>query len=169
MELGTLAQVGDDRWAIRFARRLDHPIGKVWRALTEPEHLAAWFPSTIDGERRAGAPLSFRFDEDTVLAGEMLAYEPPHLLELRWGDDVLRFELREDGAATILELTDTTPEQGKGARDAAGWHECLARLAGALDGGAPLAPDAAWREVHPRYQAAFGPAASTIGPPEGQP
>jgi uncharacterized protein YndB with AHSA1/START domain len=168
MQLGTLTQVGDDRWAIRFTRRFDHPIEKVWRAITEPEHLAAWFPSTIDGERRAGAPLSFHFDEHTDLAGEMLAFDPPHLMELRWGDDVLRFELRSEGDGTVLELIDTTPEQGKAARDGAGWHECLDRLAHEVDGTEPPEMGAVWREVSPRYQAAFGPEASTIGPPEEQ-
>ena len=35
------------------------PREKVWRAVTEPEHLAAWYPQEIVGERRAGAPLRF--------------------------------------------------------------------------------------------------------------
>jgi hypothetical protein len=29
MELGTLSQVGDDRWAIHYSRHLAHPIDKV--------------------------------------------------------------------------------------------------------------------------------------------
>jgi uncharacterized protein YndB with AHSA1/START domain len=167
MELGTLAPAGDGRWAIHFTRRLAHPVDKVWRAITEPEHLARWFPSTIDGDRAAGAALHFRFDEHLDLAGEMLAYEPPHLMELRWGDDVLRFELRAEGDGTILELTDTTAERGKAARDAAGWHECLDRLGYAVIlEPHPFELGSVWREVSPRYQAAFGPEASTVGPPE---
>ena len=67
----------------------------------------------------------------------MLAFEPPHLMELRWGDDVLRFTLRADGDGTVLELTDTTPELGKTARDGAGWHECLELLAATVDGERP--------------------------------
>lgn len=168
MELGTLTAADDGRWNLRFTRHLPHPIEKVWRAITEPEHLARWFPSTIDGERTPGAPLTFRFDEDTELEGEMLAFEPPHRMELRWGDDVLRFELRSEGDGTVLELTDTTPEQGKAARDGAGWHECLELLAAAVAGRGPaFALGDVWKDVHPRYEAAFGPAASTIGPPDG--
>jgi uncharacterized protein YndB with AHSA1/START domain len=169
MRLGTLTQVGDDRWAIHFTRTLEHPIEKVWRAITEPEHLAAWFPSSVDGDRRAGAPLEFRFDEETVLDGEMIAFEPPHLMEMRWGDDVLRFELRSEGSRTVLELTDTTPEQGKTARDAAGWHEKLDQLIHHVDGNSPEEQLVAWRRLNPQYQAEFGPEASTIGPPEGHP
>ena len=37
---------------------------KVWRALTEAEHLAAWFPTTVEGDYAvAGAPLRFSFRE----------------------------------------------------------------------------------------------------------
>ena len=54
---GRLTQAGD-RWQLRFERRLAHPPEKVWRALTEPEHLAAWFPSEIHGDREAGATLA---------------------------------------------------------------------------------------------------------------
>ena|SRR5438045_907159 len=43
-ELGTLTRQGD-RWMLTFTRRLAHPREKVWRAVTEPEHLAAWYPS----------------------------------------------------------------------------------------------------------------------------
>ena len=59
----------------------------------------------------------------------MLAFVPPSLMELRWADDVLRFELEPDGdgRACILRLTVTFPEHGKAARDAGG----LARLPGA--------------------------------------
>src|SRR5438105_10315698 len=53
---GELERAGD-RWLLRFVRRLPHPPEKVWRALTEPEHVAAWFPADIEGERRSGAPL----------------------------------------------------------------------------------------------------------------
>jgi uncharacterized protein YndB with AHSA1/START domain len=169
MDLGTLTQVDDDRWAIRFTRHLPHPIEKVWRAISEPEHLAQWFPSTIDGEREAGAALRFHFDEHTELAGEMVTFDPPHRMELWWGDDLLRFDLRAEGDGTVLELTDTTPELGKAARDAAGWHECLERLRCATDGEAPPPEGQIWREVSPRYQELFGPEASTIGPPEGHP
>ena len=65
----------------------------------------------------------------------MLAFVPPSLLELRWADDVLRFELESDGGGeTILHLRVTFPEHGKAARDAAGWHVCLERLVLACDG-----------------------------------
>jgi uncharacterized protein YndB with AHSA1/START domain len=119
---GTLEQLDDGRWQLRFTRTLPHPLEKVWRAITEPEHLAHWFPSTIEGERTAGAHLRFSFPQDLVtpIDGEMLAYQPPSLLEFRWGADILRLELREAGDGTVLTLLDTLDERGKAARDGVG-------------------------------------------------
>jgi uncharacterized protein YndB with AHSA1/START domain len=167
-DLGELERHGDTV-LLRFTRRLEHPPAKVWRALVEPEQLAAWFPTTIDGERAVGAPLRFRLPDDVAepFDGEMLAFQPPSLLELRWGGDVLRFELEADGDGTLLVFTDTLEELGKAARDGAGWHECLDRLVYALAGQAPPWGSAdRWRQVHPGYVDHLGPEAATIGPPE---
>jgi uncharacterized protein YndB with AHSA1/START domain len=168
-DLGTLTPRPDGRWELRYRRVLPHPPEKVWQALTEPEHLEVWFPSTIEGERVIGAPLTFRFDKvDDVVDGEVLAFEPPKLFELRWGEDILRFELHPTAEGTVLEMVDTITELGKAARDGAGWHECLDRLPDAITLAAPtVAWGARWNEVHPAYVDAFGPAAASIGPPEG--
>lgn len=167
---GSLEQRSDGRWQLRFTRVLPHPVERVWSAITEPEHLAQWFPSTIEGERRAGAPLRFTFPGDIVdpIDGEMLAFEPPRLMELRWGPDVLRFELRPRSDGTELTLLDVLEERGKATRDGTGWHTCLDALTASLSGeGAPREHLGRWEELQPRYAERFGPEASTIGPPEG--
>jgi uncharacterized protein YndB with AHSA1/START domain len=165
-DLGTLARQGD-RWMLTFTRKLAHPREKVWRAVTEPQHLAVWYPQEIVGERKAGAPLRFvtpgggghGFD------GQMLVFDPPSVMEFTWGPDLLRIELAADGAGTVLTLTDTFDDVGKAARDAAGWHECLERLTDDLDGTPLPALGEPWRKIHPVYVATLGPEASTIGPP----
>lgn len=49
----------DAGWRLRFARRLPHAPEKVWRALTEPEHLSVWFPTDIDRtNHRRGAEIA---------------------------------------------------------------------------------------------------------------
>jgi uncharacterized protein YndB with AHSA1/START domain len=167
---GTLEHLGDERWQLRFTRTFAHPPEKVWSAITEPEHLAHWFPTTIEGERTAGARLRFAFadGEAPPFDGEMLAYEPPRLLELRWGGDVLRLELRPTTEGTVLTLLDTLDDRGKGARDGAGWHVCLDSLAEHLRGEANARESmGAWKDIHPLYVERFGPEAATIGPPEG--
>jgi uncharacterized protein YndB with AHSA1/START domain len=167
---GTLEQTAAGP-RLRFTRRLAHPPEKVWRAITEREHLRAWFPDTIVVEEwEVGAPL--RFEPSPGVAepfdGEVLAFEPPTMLELRWGPDVLRLEVEPDGDGTKLTLLDTIEELGKAARDGAGWHVCLDQLEAHLDGDTPAwEPSDRWREVHPEYVEEFGPEAATIGPPAG--
>jgi uncharacterized protein YndB with AHSA1/START domain len=155
---------------LRFVRGLPHPPSKVWRAITEPEHLAHWFPDTIHVERwEVGAPLRFEMPGGDGFDGEVTAMEPEAVLEFRWGTDTIRIELAADGAAgTTLTLLDTIDELGKAARDGAGWHVCLDQLEHALEGTEPpwSTPDR-WREVHPSYVDELGPEAATIGPPAG--
>lgn len=163
---GRLAPTGD-RWTVRLVRRLPHPPEKVWRAVTEPEHLAAWFPSSIEGPREAGAELRFYFEGvDEPMHGRMIAYDPPRLLEFDWEGDVMRIELRPDGEGTELVFTDTFDELGKAARDTTGWHVCLDALVAHLEGEPPQIAGR-FRGLMDGYIARFGPEAGTIGPPEG--
>lgn len=167
-DLGTLERRGDS-WAVVFTRRFDHPVERVWRAITEPEHLASWFPGRMEGELRPGAPLKFVVETGDSFEGEVRAFDPPRLMEIQWGPDVLRMELRADGGGSVLTFIDALTELGKAARDAAGWHECLARMAAALDGAPPPEGHSIWKAVIDVYRDRFGPDASTIGPPEGHP
>jgi len=167
---GELEQLDDGRWRLRFTRTLRHAQEKVWRAVTEPEHLAHWFPTTIEGERAPGAPLRFSFSEGEAepFNGEMTAFEPPRLMELRWGPDLVRIELRPVPEGTELTLLDTLEERGKAARDGAGWHTCLDALEASLGGDDDArAAMRDWADVHAQYVERFGPEAATIGPPEG--
>jgi uncharacterized protein YndB with AHSA1/START domain len=164
---GTLEQAGP-RWRLRFTRDLDHPVPRVWQAVTEPGDLEAWFPFRITGDWAVGASLTFSDPQSRVpdFQGEVLACEPPTLLEFRWGPDVLRLEITARGAGCTLTLLDTFDELGKAARDAAGWHVCLESLATHLDG-TPGPPRNLWAEVHPGYVSSFGPEASVVGVPAG--
>ena len=82
-DLGTLSE-HEGEWQVTFVRRLHHPIEKVWRALTETEHMKAWFPDEMVGERRSGAPLKFISEQmNETYEGEMLVFEPQSVMELR--------------------------------------------------------------------------------------
>jgi uncharacterized protein YndB with AHSA1/START domain len=164
---GELEQVGG-QWRLRFTRTLQHPVATVWRALTEPEQLKAWFPDGIDGEWRVGATWTFGPAGGPAFTGEVLEVDAPRSLEFTWGTDRLRFQLaaRDDGC--VLTLLDTFDELGKAARDSAGWHVCIDKLEHHLDGTTAVWDDSGrWAQLNPAYAEKFGPQAATIGPPQG--
>src|SRR5436305_15154988 len=99
----------------------------------------------------------------------MDVFDPPTIMELLWCTDRLRITVEPDGdgSGTVLTLVDTFGERGKEARDAAGWHECLDRLAVDLDGATPGEWGASWRETFAAYVDRLGPEAATIGQPAG--
>lgn len=143
-EMATLLEL-DGQVALRFVRHLAHPPEKVWRAITESEHLRAWLPTDIVGERAEGAKIELPFWPDhveafgiptPVLDGEILVWDPPKVFEWMWSTDRLRFELTPaDGGTT---LTFTTWISGAGAgltKQAAGYHLCFDQLAELLDTG----------------------------------
>lgn len=152
--------------AVRLERHLPDPPPVVWLAITEREQLKAWFPCDViveGGRWEVGAAITFPFPAETIdltLTGTVLAVDEPTLLSYTWGaDEILRFELYPDGEGTRLVLTDQL-QAGWAARNAAGWEECLERLAG-------LSPEpGAWRRRFDAYSAAFEP---RIGPQEGPP
>ena len=69
--------------------------------------------------------------------GVMLALDPMSLIELQWGPDAVRIELEPISSGTLLRLLAVLEDRGKGARDGAGWHACLAALGVHLDGAPP--------------------------------
>ena len=155
---GTLLTV-EGRAVLRFERKLAHPPEKVWRAITEPDELAHWFPATIEGERRRGAPLRFVHPggEGPTLEGEVKEFDPPRLFAYTWGESVLRLELRPAEKGCTLVFTQTFDERPSAASYAVGWESCLHALEQAL-GGEPvddIAPEN-YSERHEAYVDEFG-------------
>jgi uncharacterized protein YndB with AHSA1/START domain len=134
---GTLETI-DSGFILRFERRLDHPVERVWRAITDPNDLRHWFPQS--------EPL------------QVTQSEPPRLLAGTWYGDALRFELRPDGEGCVLVFTHAFAEREKAARDAAGWDSCFTRF-DALLAGQPQSETESlehWPETHERYAQNFG-------------
>lgn len=167
-DLGQLRPTGD-AWELTFTRYFAHPPAEVWRAVTEPDHLAVWFPQQILGERVPGARLRFvtSIDPEDGFDGEMITFEPPHVMEMMWGPSRLRIEVHAHDGGTRLQLTEWLDDLGKGARNGAGWHECLDRLAAVIEATAPLRWGRRWHDVHPAYVETFGPEAARLEAPVG--
>ena len=148
-------QTINDHPAVRFERRLSHPIDAVWRAVTEPEQLAAWFPARVTVDLTPGGRMRFEAGEGSA-DGEVLELDPPRRFAFTWGGERLRIELEEAGDGCVLRFTHVLSSPEQAARDAAGWHVCLDRLETALGGGAAVAPGSEptgeWRGHYEEYQ-----------------
>lgn len=128
----------DDGPVLRLERRYEHPVERVWRAITDASELRHWFPS----------------DEPITVQDS----DQPRLLVGTWYGDELRFRLHAEGAGCVLLFTHAFTDADTAARTAAGWDRCFARL-DALFAGVPLSEEdslALWPGVHERYAEAFG-------------
>ena len=64
---------------------LTAPVDRVWRALTDPEELARWFPDRVDqAEVTSGVDGRFVWEKHGSFAFRLEAVEPPRRLVWRW-------------------------------------------------------------------------------------
>ena len=157
-----------DPTRLLFVRRFRHAPEKVWRALTESEHLRAWMPCDIVGERAEGAAIELPFWPDVVekykidepvLSGTIRVWDPPRVFEWMWDTDILRWELESDGAGTTLTFTTWlgTANTESLANNGAGYHMCLDHLEQLLDtGSAPSVAEADPSVLEKRYAELVG-------------
>ena len=148
---------GGDAAVVRMERHYPHPPAKVWRAVTTPEHLAAWFPSRVQVDLRVGGELRFSGDPNLPgdTKGRVTDLEPPRVFGFTWENDHIRLELEPQGDGTRLRLVHTFGDTYGAASFASGWDSCLADLGADLDGREPeRRPPSA--EDHERYLLLFG-------------
>jgi uncharacterized protein YndB with AHSA1/START domain len=154
------------KWTLVLVRELSHPPAKVWKALTDPEHLREWAP--FDADRSldtVGTAKLTTVGAPTPLVSEtqVKRAEAPKLLEFNWGGQDIRWELVPlASGGTRLTLWHNI------ARDfismgAAGWHICLDVLKRALDGqpigrmvGMEVMKFEGWQRLNAEYAKQFG-------------
>jgi uncharacterized protein YndB with AHSA1/START domain len=145
MGFGALHGRTDGRSELRFERRLRHPVEKVWRAITEPDELAYWFPATVELDLTPGAKIRFDLvpmaqerhdipDEDMTSYGEVTAVEPHRLFEYTWSGEILRWELEPTRDGCLLRFTTVFDDRADAVGDGAGWQVALEALDAVLDG-----------------------------------
>ncbi len=134
-----LARVQKDgeNWTLVLVRQLRHSPEKVWRALTDPAQLREWAPFDADGNMGiAGSTVKLNtVGTPTPLISEtsIKRADEPNVLEYRWGDGDLRWELEDFGGGTRLTLWHNIDRRYI-SMGAAGWHICLDVLDHALSG-----------------------------------
>jgi uncharacterized protein YndB with AHSA1/START domain len=163
---GAEIQKDGDNWTLVLVRDLAHPPARVWKALTEPEHLREWAPFDADRNLASvgaaklttvGAPKLHVTDTQVKRA------EAEKALEFNWGGGDLRWEL----APTVSGGTKLTLwaiiNRNYIAMGAAGWHICFDVLDRLLEGkpmGRIVGPVAmqlgSWEQLHGDYQKLLG-------------
>ncbi|MFM9280959.1 SRPBCC domain-containing protein [Paenibacillus jiagnxiensis] len=127
---------GND-WVLVLTRTLKHSINEVWTALTAAEQLPAWGPFKTDRDLTTVGTVRLEhidMPEENIMQGAVLEVNAPQLLVFRWGDDILRWELSDDGEHTVLVLYHRFADHKQAPSYAAGWHLCLDGLIGLLGG-----------------------------------
>jgi len=131
--------------AIEQTIELSAPPERVWRALTEPEELALWFPDQAEVDLRPGGNGSWAWDKHGKFAVKFEIVDPPLHLAWRWAHDPkvpvdvgvttrVEFTLsrRHDGGTTLrLEETGFTTEEHH-TQNVSGWDHELGELVGYL-------------------------------------
>ena len=153
-----------DNWTLVLVRNLRHPPAKVWQALTDPAQLREWAPFDADRNLASLGPVTLStvgMPTPVISKTEVTRAVAPTLLEYRWGDNDLRWQLEEAHDGTRLTLWHNIDRRYI-AMGAAGWHICLDVLTRLVDG-TPLgrivgaeAMKFEWPRLHAEYAKRFG-------------
>ena len=147
----------EGRHTLLLERRFGHPVEKVWRAMTEPGHLSAWWPMKIDElPLELGAPLSFYAEGGYRVTGRITELELGRVIAFADGEGAHanRFELIADGEGCRMRFTHSFPIDDSPAQHASGWHQCFDGLDAVLDR-RPVSPMSWDAELMSRYEKAL--------------
>ena len=143
---------------IKFERRLSHPRGMVWRAITDPKDIFRWLPDykgVFEGYKGGAIDLVNTVSGSHV-TGDILVCDLHRVFEHEWhiapnkmfpnGEpkSVIRWILKHDGDSDILLImTHSHLTKSTALTLAPGWHAYLDRLEAILNDQVP--PDWAHR------------------------
>ena len=156
---GAEARKDGEKWTLILVRELRHAPEKVWRALTEPEHLREWAPFDTDRSLdAAGGKVNLTWTgTQQVTEATVTRAEAPKSLEV--GD--MRWELEPRDGGTRLTLWHKIDRRYI-SWGAAGWHICfdvLDRLLADDPIGRIAGPDAmkfeGWQRLTAEYAKQF--------------
>lgn len=154
-----------ENWTLVLVRQLRHSPQTVWSALTDAAQLREWAPFDADANlgiagttvklSTVGTPVPMI--SETVIKRAV----EPKVLEFRWGDGDLRWELEDFDGGTRLTLWHNIDRRYI-SMGAAGWHICFDVLDQALNGtpiGRIVGPETmkfeGWQRLNAEYAKQF--------------
>jgi uncharacterized protein YndB with AHSA1/START domain len=152
-----------EKWTLVLVRDLAHPPAKVWKALTDPEHLREWAP--FESDRNLGVVGTAKLSTvgaPHVTETRVKRADAPKALEYDWGGGDIRWELEPLAGGTRLTLWANIDRRFI-SMGAAGWHVCLDVLDRLLAGqpiGRMAGPEVmnfgGWQRLNAEYAKQFG-------------
>lgn len=149
--LASIEKVGNI-YTARFERHYKHSVEEVWSWLTDNDKLPKWFSELRVDELRKGGVIKFDMQDGTYEDLTILELKMNSILEYTWGEDVVRFELKQEpeGCCLVLiekinTITNHTP------KDLAGWHVCLEVINTLLDGRTIESREDTWKIWYENY------------------
>lgn len=154
-----------ENWTLVLVKQLKHPPERVWRALTDPEHLREWAPFDADANLgREGATVRLATvgaPKEHVTETVVRRAVEPRVLEFNWGGGDTRWELEPTAEGTKLTLW-AQINKNYIAMGAAGWHICIDVMDLVLGGSdieRIVGPEAmqfeGWQRLHREYSEQF--------------
>jgi uncharacterized protein YndB with AHSA1/START domain len=147
-------------YTVTFERTTRHGPARLWKAITQPDEVAAWMgaPATIDLRPGGDSIIDFAGD-DAALDGIIVRVEQERRFAYVWGRSYTEWLIEPDGDGCRYTFVETgLTDRGEHADEeglAAGWHKFLDRFADHLDG--QLRDDAEyearWHALKPAYRA----------------
>lgn len=140
---------------IRFVRTFSVEPSELWQAIATREGLAAWLGHG-EFEGRLGGDIRFEFDEDQIVTGEILVWDPYTELTYTWNinDDIcstLTYRIEATGSGSTMTLTHTKLPTEMARGYTPGWHAYLERLDQRLNGRRVEAWDDLFAKARPLY------------------
>jgi uncharacterized protein YndB with AHSA1/START domain len=142
-----------------FKRRSKHDAARVWRALTDPDEVAAWMEAPARIDLRPGGDWFIDFPAveagDGPMDGILFKIEEERVLAYVWGISVVQWTIEpEEDGCTYVFIHNGCADRGElEAGLAAGWHGFLDQFDAHLDGRtwSKEQAKADWERLHAPY------------------
>ena len=153
-DIGTITKC----YTVTYRRKSKHSAARLWRAITEPDEVAAWMGTAAKVDLRPGGTyfVDFGGDGPDQLEGIIVRVEPGRKLGYVWGWSYAEWEISEelDGSSYTF-LQNGLADRGDDEEGLpAGWHEFFERLDDHLDGITRTEDEhaARWHALKPAYR-----------------
>ncbi|MEC0232682.1 SRPBCC family protein [Paenibacillus alba] len=146
----------EGRHVVSFERYLNHPVEKVWRAITSPDRIVNWLTAHAQFDLIVDGQITFRWENGDLVHGKFTKVNPPYELEYTWqektsGKSLVRWELSDYDEGCLVHLTHTFYESAIVADFLAGWHVHLEMLDMTLQEKHVDFPWERVKEMHEKY------------------